>query len=156
HSGDQYLGESGAQHRPRADRRRLGARAAVALLAGAAFRRGAGGDPLPLERAGAAAVFLGGQQELDRVAVDAGLDEARDLLRLRAGLGPQLVVDVQREAGPFDLQAPAAPGRQHAEALAVLLPVLEVIQQPLALLLADEHDVELAVPRLAVVRQVQV
>ena len=63
---------------------------------------------------------------------------------------------MQREAGPFDLQTPAAPRRQHAEALAVLLPVLEVIQQPPALLLADEHDVELAVPRLAVVRQVQV
>ena len=40
HPGDQHLGEPGAQHRPRALRRRLGARAAVALLGRADRRRG--------------------------------------------------------------------------------------------------------------------
>src|SRR6266850_1411102 len=98
----------------------------------------------------------GRNQELDRVAVEAGLDQARDLLRLRLRLGLELVVDVQREAGPLDLQAPAAQRRQHAEAFAVVLPVLQVVEQPVTLSLGDEHDVELSVPGLAVMREVQV
>ncbi len=46
HSRDQYLGEPGALHRPRALRRRLGALATVALLGGADRRRGCGGRAL--------------------------------------------------------------------------------------------------------------
>ena len=42
HSGDEYVGESGAQHGAGAVRRRLGARATVAVLGGADRWRGAG------------------------------------------------------------------------------------------------------------------
>jgi hypothetical protein len=48
HPGDQYLRESGAQHRPRPDRRRLGAAAAVAVLGRAARRRRARRPGIPL------------------------------------------------------------------------------------------------------------
>ena len=52
HSGDEHLGESGAQHRPGADRRRLGDCAAVDVLGGADRRRGTGRLRLPVVREG--------------------------------------------------------------------------------------------------------
>jgi len=51
------------------------------------------------------------------------LDQAGDVLRLGLFLRAQLVVDVQREPGPLDLQVLAAPRRQQRRARAVLLPV---------------------------------
>ena len=53
HSGDQHVGQSGAQHRPGAVRRRLGHPAALAVLARADCRRCARRDRLSLGERGA-------------------------------------------------------------------------------------------------------
>ena len=69
HSGHQHIRESRAQHRPRVVRRRLGARAALAVLGRAADRRRARRRDLSLDQRGAGRASDGRRSTLKIAAV---------------------------------------------------------------------------------------
>ncbi len=99
HSRDQHVGQSGAQHRTGVVRRRLGAGAALAVLAGALDRRRAGWRDLSLAEPGAGRRCRGAHPGLTRRRYFSRGDTCVTCPILRPGPRRALAVEVDGGAG---------------------------------------------------------